>query len=293
MTHKERETRPGYNDRFETVYIPEEEKIIGPKISKLFNSRLRRMPPWITQNGVVIITRSGERIEGLEKEKISEEFARTIDGFKMVEDFLPDFVGKGNKLVRGNHGLFEVNTQWANEELNHGSALGSILVQTGHKTEEQIEDEYHKNREKVWELPFATSRQIVAHAAFQERGTFVAYQALQKRAEDEGALRTAKILGLISTDESYHHVGYNEITKVYYEEDPEGTRDDVIYVAENFRMPAENLHPNRLQWIKDLIRVGAFSRDLVAEKIVYRTLQGFRFVPEDIARKIADEYLKK
>lgn len=84
-----------------------------------------------------------------------------------------------------------------------------------------------------------------------------------------------------------------EVAKKYYEVDPEGTIVDILYVARNFRMPAENLHPNRSQWIKDLIRVGALSRELVAEEIVYHTLKGFRFIEENVARETADGFLKQ
>ena len=41
------------------------------------------------------------------------------------------------------------------------------------------------------------------------------------------------------------------------------------------------------------IRFGAFSKDLIAEEVVHRALQGFRFIPEEIAHKTTDEFLKR
>lgn len=187
--------------------------------------------------------RSRIGIGGLENERISEELTRLIAGLKMVEDFLPDYMRTGNQLTRNNMGLFMLNTQWGNEELQRGLALGSILELTGCKTRDQIIKEQQESLTRVWEPPFFTSRQIVAHAAFQERGTHLAYEALHRKAEAENASNVAQILRLISADEVYHGVGYQLVTQVYHEIDPEGTIEDI-------------------------------------------------FIPEDIARKTADEFLK-
>lgn len=239
-----------------------------------------RLPAWaVDKDGIVTIGRAGERIDGLENEKISPELARLIAGFKMVEDFLPDYMGKGNKLVRNNMGLFMINMQWGREELQHGLALGNILEQTGHTTHEQTIENYQRNLERTFELPYSTARKIVIYGAFQERGTCIGYMALEKKAEEEGAPKTAEILRLIAADEAYHNAGYTQVVKIYYDEDQKGTLEDVLDVARNFRMPAENLHPNRLEWIKDLIRIGAFSKKIVAEEVIHQTLLGFRFVP--------------
>lgn len=285
--------RPPYNDRFERVKISEEDRIIGGKTFDLFFKKLRRPPAWNIKNGKVTIAKTGETIDGLEDEQISDTLARVIVGFKMVEDFLPDFMRIGNGLTRANMGLFMINTQWGNEELNHGLALGSILEQTDHKTRDQVKEEYQNNLERIWQRPFPTTRQIVAHAAFQERGTCLAYLALKKRAVKEGALKTAEIIELVAADEAYHFMGYKDIMDIYYEIDPEGTIEDILNVASEFRMPAENLHPKPLEWIKDLITVGVFSRNLVSEQIVYETLKRFGFISEEVARATADGFLKK
>lgn len=290
MSNRETEPRSSYNDHFETVEISHEDKIIGAEIHRLFVEKFSRLPTWGIQKGVVTIGRTGEGIDGLENEQISPQLARVIAGFKRVEDRLPDLVRQGSNMTRNNMGLFEIHTQWAGEERHHGLGLGYILKQTGYKTEDQTIEEYQKNLERTFEFPFDTTRQIVAYSAFQERGTRVGYRALNTRAMKEGALKTARILRLIETDESFHGASYIEVMKIYNRIDSVGTIEDVLHVARNFRMPAENLHPNRLQWLRDLNEVDLLSRGLVAEGVVYHTLKGFGFIPEDVARKTADEF---
>ena len=289
----ETEPRPPYNDRFGRVEISEEDEEIGGRISKLFCERLTRVPPWNIRGNVVTITNNREIIDGLDNEMISLELARTVAGFKMVEDFLPYYMGRGNELVSRNKGLFEITTQWGREELNHGLALARILVQTGYKTEKEILNEYNENLKRTWQLPFSTARQVVAHFAFSEHGTFRAYWALKTRAEKEGALRIARVLELIAKDEMYHCTGYTEATKIYYDEDPEGTLEDVLYVTSEFRMPAQNLHPDTRQWIRDLIEVGVLRKGLVIEQILRPTLRGFGFISEEEADKAVKLFGRK
>jgi len=285
-------------NRSSPVELSEEDTITGAKIYDLFRERLIRGLAWNIKNGVVTIPKKASEtkdtiIDGLNTEEISEQLARVIAGFKMVEDFLPDYMGKGNKLVRNNMGLFMTNLQWGREELQHSLALGEILEQTGHKTREKTIEDYQRNLGRTLELPYSTARQIVIYGAFQERSTYLGYMALKKRAEEENAPKTAKILGYIAGDEAYHHAGYTELARIYHQTDPEGTVIDSLYIARNFKMPAEEYHPDRWQWKKDFIEVCAFSKKLVAEEVVHHTLSAFRFVPEQEASKTANEFLGK
>jgi len=301
------ELEPLFNDRYTRVKISPEEEEIGGKTFDLFEEKWKRSLAWNIKNGVVTIPKKDFEtediiIDGLNTEEISEQLARLFSGFKMVEDFLPDYMAVGSRFTRTNRGLFRWNLQWGKEEEQHGLALGSILEQTGHKTRDQINKEYYENLTRVWESPFSTTRQIVAHAVFQEWYTHLAYDALTERAKKEGAPKIARILNCISKDETYHYAGYRDIiTQIYHKADPEGTIDDVLYVGREFRMPGEILHPDSRQWIKDLREIGLLGtketglsgRKFVAKKIVYDTLSAFSFVPESVARKTANEFLGK
>jgi len=117
-----------------------------------------------------------------------------------------------------------------------------------------------------------------------------AYHALGRQAKQEGAPIVAKILRLIAGDEAYHYGGYKEYLWVFAEEDLEGTIADTIHVAENFRMPAQNLLPNPKKALFNAKRVGAFSRELVSEDTLYRGLKALGFIPDNLVRKTADNY---
>lgn len=291
MGNSEMEPRIPYNDRFETVEISEKDQKIGGSINDLFLRELIREPRWhVGKEGLIIDNTKGKRIiDGLDKEEISDTLARLFTGFKEVENRLPDYMGGGNELVRNNMGLFRLNMQWGAEELNHGLALEIILKQTGRKTREQTIEEYQETIGRKIPLPYPTARLVVAHAAFQEMGTYLGYMALHRNTAEK-APNVARILKLIAQDEIYHWSGYTKVMGIYYERDPEETIKDVLDVARKFRMPGENLHRDRLQWLKDLKAVDLLSRNLVAEGIVHRTLEGFGFIPKDIARKTADEF---
>lgn len=283
-----------YDDSSETIEIPQEDIIIGDITYRLFRRELKRLPRWnIDEHGIVTVTKSGERIAGLENERISDMLARLISEFKVVENALPDYGGEASKLTRNNMGLYLLNAQWVVEESNHILALESILEQTGRKTIDQTIEDYYKNLKITWKLPFPTARQVVAHAAFQEMYTYLAYNALEKRAIEEDAPITAEILKYIAQDELYHWSGYTKVMRIYYDRDQEETIGDVLHVAKEFRMPREKLHPNQRQWGMDLARVGAYNKPLITEQVMLRTLEGFGFIPKDLACQTADGFFKK
>lgn len=314
------ETKSGFNDESKTVEISSEDKFVGPRAHDLFTTKLIRPLPWDIKAGKIVITKKpgqfaiiekipgvpyvGDLLEreiitdGLEKEIISPELARVIALYKMVEDYLPDFMGRAVGMFRNNIGISASYNQWGREELQHSLAAGLILKKTGHKTLAQLHDEQEAGLLKTWEMPFPTARQMVIYAAFQERNTDLAYRELSKRAEREDAPITAKILKLISEDEAYHGGGYRAFAKIYHELDPEGTVRDALHVAENYRMPAQNLFPNPRRALVDTVKVYETAekkgeeviRDMVSEDTIAHTLRGFGFVSEEKAKEVADGY---
>ena len=42
----------------------------------------------------------------------------------------------------------------------------------------------------------------------------------------------------------------------------------------------------------EIVRVGAFSKELVSEETIYKVLKGLGFVPDVLARQAADTYWK-
>jgi hypothetical protein len=230
--------------------------------------------------------------ERLETEQISPLLASVLLTSKRIEDKLADYSGWGHVLFRNIWGINNSYHQWSFEENQHSDALGLVLERTGHLSRSALEDDYLDNLSTSWSPPFPTSREMVLYAAFQEQLTSLAYHALAKRAVEEGAPTVATIMTLIAHDEAYHGGGYRAFSRIFADVDLTGTIADAEHVARNFRMPAQHLMRDGTQRGIDIIRVGAFNRQLVSEETIYKVLKGLGFVPVDRARKIADEYWK-
>ncbi len=310
-----RPDRSPFNDNFRGVEMSEEDRFVGPKALELFTTTLIRPLPWEIKAGkIVVVKRFDQHVElestpgipyvpdlqerviitqGLEKEVLSKELSQALAIFKAVEDFLPDYMGRATGMFRNNLGISASYNQWGREELQHSLALGLILERTGNKTAQQLVEEHQANLLRTWELPFPTQRQMVLYAAFQERNTDLAYQALATQAEKEDAPITAKILRIISKDEAYHGGGYRAFARIYYDLDQEGTIQDAVHVAANYRMPAQNLSPHPRSRATTLIKVGALSRAMIERDTILHTLRGFRFIPEDVIRETVRAFEKK
>lgn len=310
-----KDQHPGFNDHTEHVEITPQEEFIGRQTFAIYVTKLHRQLRWLIRGHSIAVRKASsleQQVEhspevpelqdietgiiitdGLEKEQISPTLAAVIYDFKRVEDKLPDYTGRASQQFRNIWGIQRSYLQWGHEEGQHSDADGLILVATGHVTPEELKDDYYRNLKQTWEQPFPTVREMVAYTVLQELMTSHAYNALAREAKRQGAPTVAQILRLIAGDEAYHYGGYKEYLWVFAEDYLEGTIADTIYVAENFRMPGQNLLPNPKKALFNAKRVGAFSRELVSEDTIYRGLKALGFIPDDLVRKTADNYWKK
>jgi hypothetical protein len=296
------EARPGFQEVFYPVTISPDEREIGIRTKRCFDRTLKRRPPWIVNNNQISLTASLELkgstsvrtdlIAGddMARESISSLLASVLFTFKRIENKLPDFKGRSHDLFRNIWGINASYHQWGYEENQHSDALALILDATGHLTRTELESDYYENLLRTWELPFTTPRQMVIYAAFQEQLTHLAYASLAKRATEEGAPLVGQVLQLIAQDEAYHGGGYRAFSRIFAELDLTSTIDDALYVGRNFRMPAQHLMRDRRKDSVDIVRVGAFSKELVSEGTIFNVLRGFRFVPDELSRVAALNY---
>jgi rubrerythrin len=306
---------PDFDETSRKVPITAEERVIGIKTKCYFDRTLKRTTPWLIKNAQIRILQPtaapGPReadplaaplpplipsrlisTDALEKETISPLLGSVMFTFKRIEDKLADFSGRSYDLFRNIWGINNSYHQWSYEENQHSDALGLILERTGQRTQQALQDDYYENLVRTWEPPFATARQMVLYAALQEQLTSLNYRALAKRALEEGAPTVADIMTLIAQDEAYHGGGYRAFSRIYAESDLDGTIADAVHVGTNFRMPAQHLMRDQKRNSVEIVRVGAFSKEMVSEETIYRVLKGFGFVPERLARQAADKYWK-
>lgn len=309
------ELRSGFNDHSEPVLITPQQELIGRKTFDIYAGKLHRQFRWLIKEGKIAVRKAssleqqvehGEEVpdlqdidtgiiitDGLEKEQISSTLAAVVLDFKRVEDKLSDFTGRGSQEFRNYWGIQRSHLQWGHEEGQHSDADGLIVEATGHATHQELADDYYRNLHQTWEQPFPTVREVIAYTVLQELMTSHTYHALAREAMKQGAPTVAQVLRLIATDEAYHYGGYKEFLWVFAEQDLAGTITDTIHVAENFRMPAQNLLPDPKRSLMNAVRVGAFSKELVSEDTLYKGLKALRFIPEPLARQTANNYWKK
>jgi hypothetical protein len=306
---------PDFDETSREVVITPQERAIGIQTKYYFDRTRKRTTPWLIKNAQVRIllptTAPGPRetnpieapiapsmpraisTEALERERVSPLLGSVMFTFKRIEDKLADFSGRSYDLFRNVWGINNSYHQWSYEENQHSDALGLILERTGHLSREALQEDYYANLARTWEPPFQTARQMVLYAAFQEQLTSLNYRALARRAVEEAAPTVADILTLIAQDEAYHGGGYRAFSRIYAENDLAGTIADAVHVGTNFRMPAQHLMRDQKRNSVEIIRVGAFSKELVSEETIYRVLKGLGFVPENLARQAADSYWKQ
>lgn len=294
------------------VEITPEERELGLRTKRYFDRTLKRRAPWLVKNGQISIFKADlsptvlERNPGseplpglasraidtdaLSKEQVSDILASVMFTFKRIEDKLADFSGRSVDLFRNIWGINNSYHQWSYEENQHSDALALVLERTGHLSRQEMEDDYYENLARSWEPPFKTPRRMALYAAFQEQLTSLTYHALAKRATEEGAPVTAEVMKLIAHDEAYHGGGYRAFSRIFAELDLEGTIADALHVAKNFRMPAQHLMRDLRKNSVEIVRVGAFSKQLVSEETLYKVLRGLGFVPAELARQTADAY---
>jgi hypothetical protein len=299
------DSKPAFHEASSVLQITPEERELGIRTKRLFDARLKRRTPWLIKDGCISLARpvhlaeaeasvlnSGGtiRADDVRHEQISALLASVLFTFKRIEDKLPDFTGRSYGLFRNIWGINTSYHQWSFEENQHSDALALILEATGHLSQQAIEADYYENLTRTWDIPFATPRQMVLYAAFQEQLTHLSYESLAKRAVEENAPLIGQIMQLVSQDEAYHGGGYRAFARVFADLDLEGTIQDALHVAANFRMPAQHLMRDRRRDSVDIVRVGAFSKQLVSESTIYHVLRGLRFVPEHLARQAAASY---
>jgi hypothetical protein len=303
---------PDFDETSRQVLITPEERAIGIQTKCYFDRTLKRTAPWLIKNAQIRVLQPSAApalretnsldtpfaprmiaVEALEREKLSPLLGSVMFTFKRIEDKLADFSGRSYDLFRNVWGINNSYHQWSFEENQHSDALGLILERTGHLTQDELQEDYYSNLARTWEPPFPTARQMVLYAAFQEQLTSLNYRALAKRAVEEDAPTVAEIMTLIAQDEAYHGGGYRAFSRIYAESDLPGTIADAVHVGTNFRMPAQHLMRDQKRNSVEIVRVGAFSKELVSEETIYRVLKGLGFVPDTLARQAADQYWKQ
>ncbi len=199
---------------------------------------------------------------------VSDDIALIVESFMAVELFLPDYTAKILELVRKSRGRAWFQANWGYEESKHSLALEQWLLASGKRTHKELNTFADTVLDQVWNLPFATPRQMMVYTTFQELSTGLNYRNLRRKAIDQKDPALTTALSFIARDESAHYQFFQDAVKLYLKEDRTGTLEDILFVLKQFRMPAQDLIPNWEHRGKIIIGEGVFSDRIFFKDIV-------------------------
>jgi acyl-[acyl-carrier-protein] desaturase len=174
----------------------------------------------------------------------TDAIALIVESFCAVELFLPDYTSKILHLIRKSRGRAWFQANWGYEESKHSLALEEWLIRSGKRTQKEIREFSDVVLQREWDMPFQTPRQMMVYTTFQELSTGLNYRNLRRKAIEQKDDALAVALSYIARDESAHYQFFQDGVKLYMQEDRDGTLNDIRYVLEHFRMPAQDLIPN-------------------------------------------------
>lgn len=219
-----------------------------------------------------------------------ESLALCAETFLGVESYLPDYIRGGLEAVRASslaQRWFTAN--WGYEELKHSMALTEYLLRSGKRTEEQMFDFQAKLMEEEWERPFDTGRKMTIYGMFQEMATFVIYVRHEKLAKDHSDKALAAVYRFNARDEIAHARFYEDVTRVYLEEDRDGTIADLAHVAKRFQMPGVGLVPDYDERIEVMRGEGKMDRDVFLKKVYFPLLKRLGVSRQELVAAAAAE----
>jgi hypothetical protein len=225
--------------------------------------------------------------EQVGREPLSEEAALMIESFFAVESYLPDFAEKGLGYYRRMVGLSNTHINWSYEELKHGRTLQLVLERSGARTVEQTRDFRIALARNVWTIPYPTARQMLIYAAFQEKETNRNYEHLRDVLASQGSEGAAQALRIVGRDEAFHHAFYKDVVKMLLEYDEVGAAQDILEVAQSFRMPAQHLMPNMEDRVRVMVRNKVFGKRQVRDEAIIPTIKAFGFRDADELKSVA------
>jgi acyl-[acyl-carrier-protein] desaturase len=194
----------------------------------------------------------------------SKDMTEIVETFAGVELFLPDYTSKILHLVRKSRGRAWFQANWGYEESKHSLALFKWLETSGRRTKSQLDAFEGDLLGEEWDLPFDSPRQMIIYTMIQELATFISYRGLQTMAVKENDQALAQALNLIAIDEKTHYNFFRQGVKLYFEQEPDDTLKDFVYVLRNFKMPAQSQIRDYPERSRTIANNGVFgSRDFI------------------------------
>ncbi|MDP9372100.1 MAG: acyl-ACP desaturase [Chloroflexota bacterium] len=196
--------------------------------------------------------------------QLSDDTVTIIQAYLGVEDYVGDYVEEGLNLLHNQRERRNLQLAWGMEELKHAEAWSLVLLHSGRRTQEQLDDYRDQVLAHKWSMRdnhpgLDTPLGVVCYAMVQERATYFNYDEMRKRIRQEYGLperptelerQRGKQIGaagafkIVANDEIAHHGIFLDLVRIYMKYLPHDTLDALLRVFNGFTMPALYLIPN-------------------------------------------------
>jgi acyl-[acyl-carrier-protein] desaturase len=214
----------------------------------------------------------------------SSEVLAVVEGFYAVEQYAPDYTAELVHLTRRNYGRSQFQMRWGAEEEKHADLWRNVLLFSGYRTSQQIEDYTYDLRANAWRPPFDTPLHMLFYTVFQERATERIYLNLAKiargenkapRFADDKDAVLARAVETIALDETAHFSFYLALARLHLYYFPEETLAALVEVLRNFVMPAASIVPNYADFIRHLYAADLFGPQKYGRDVARPVLELF------------------
>lgn len=220
------------------------------------------------------------------RRNLPEDILRIVQGYYAVEQFVPDYAAELVSLLRRNYGRSQFYLKWGAEESKHADLWQNVLLSTGYRGLEDLEEYSKELRSRSWKLPFDDPIEMLVYTVFQERATQVNYTNLRSLVDEKSQCDCsdpvlAAACQKIAADEVAHFEFFLSATQIYLYYFPERTLHAIAKVLAFFEMPAASLIADYQPFIDALYRRQLFGKKtyfkevvcLVCEKLAVRDLR--------------------
>jgi acyl-[acyl-carrier-protein] desaturase len=228
----------------------------------------------------------------------SPELLTIVEGFYGVEQYAPDYTNELIRLVRRDYGRSQFQLRWGSEEEKHADLWRNVLLFSGARTPQWLEQYTSDLRAAAWSAPYDDPLRMLLYTVIQERATQMYYLNVLKVARGQTAKPQfsgdsdpvlARVALTIAVDEAAHYGFYLEGARLFLYYYPEETLAALVDVLSGFTMPALDLLPDTETLARTIYEGGVFdgrilSRDVVKSALGNLGIASLRAVERGVAR---------
>lgn len=214
-----------------------------------------------------------------------------MEGFMWIEAQLPFYLSEQEKAFQDVPSERMFRKPWGDQEALHKPTLALVLINSGARTEAQIDEYNAQVFKRGWSAKdhkgLETLVDARAYRALQERATWINYLGLlhlirqdyglpqtmtDMERERRRQIGVADPVSRIASHELGHHGIGVQLLRVHLKYQPEETRESIDRVRKYFIMPLRNLS-NRRIFVQALQNTQVYNRTIQRQMVIEPTMK--------------------